>query len=180
MEFLTYEQKMEIAISNMHSDVSNLYSDKCIIDYSKTLNLEQLHNIINHKNVIVVHSPAFHFDVMTLKIQTTIDDRSRLLEVKRYTSTFNEFMNILDDSNLVFFYAGGKYNDEYSFSYHTLEIKSVQKYIDRLESIKRMNNMLDIYNTYKDIQDYVNSELFKQDMENQKIVDDFYTTIKTW
>jgi hypothetical protein len=182
MIFQTYEEKMTKLLMNINTfkTESPLEMTPTIINYT----LKEYHDIIIKENVLVVNNPLFVFDLHTLKVveysisaktnKASMFTASNLMTMKidslslqddDIDSDYVEYLNsaLWNEDFIWFLYTAVKVNNRSIIRLAKIEKKVIQKLIDRLDAIDRINSKLSLNNDLKTIREYVKSKQFSID-----------------
>lgn len=175
MKFQTYKQKMAILFKTVNFPETNLVTPM------DNLSFDELHDLCVKDNILMVECPNFSFDFGTMSIGMSkgmlmqTDPLVKPLHVSSFKfQTMEDFYtDFWNNKDLFFFYSGVKVNNYYTLRVAKIEFSKIEKAVNRYEAIVRLNSKINSKNTVESIQEYVNSDIFKSDMEqaNQDIND---------
>ena len=179
MQFQTYQEKMDMILKQL-SVMPNSNSLTLTTPIS-SLSFDEFHKILSHDNVIVIDMPAALFNFCTMKVSysgmnpamanlSAHDPYELAMCTKVEVSTFKtlditEFYQELEDENTIFFfYTGQKVCDQYNLRYGKLSLSIIKPAVDRFEAIQRINSIMNLNSSVKEIRDYVKSRQFSLEM----------------
>lgn len=168
--YQTYDQKvlmMARTMQDIERTSKMVHSKEFLADFEvKFVNLAKLHNILQRSNVSVIPAPQIRFDLETLSIVSNSEAETRdttiVLEVG---SPAEEFPT--DKDHHYFFYSARSLPERDWYRFAKVKMELLQPFVDRFESIRRMNEILnskDLEKTRK----YVKSKEFEKDLTNSK------------
>lgn len=187
MKFQTYKQKMATLFKTANFPETN--SNSILVTPMDNLSFDELHDLCVKDNILMVECPNFSFDFGTMSISKAFDYKPELskgmlmqtdplvkpLHVSSFKcQTMEDFYtDFWNNKDLFFFYSGVKVNNYYTLRVAKIEFSKIEKAVNRYEAIVRLNSKINSKNTVESIQEYVNSDIFKSDMEqaNQDIND---------
>lgn len=178
----TYDQKMYNIVKQimLYTTVPDAYSDTYSL---KNLNFDEYHKLCTPDNVTIVESPIFFFDFNEMQILSPPQDNNvslvKTLSVNGFKFESVDFFmeKIWNEKDLFFIYVGAKYpSGEVLIRYTSVKYQTVEKFIKRAESVKRIRKTLNALNSIEKIRKYVNSSVFVDDMTYAKM--DFDQLVK--
>jgi hypothetical protein len=179
MKFQTYEEKQRILLDSiMALKIEPTLNMKPTI---KNLRFDEYHRLIEKDNIFVINAPNFALNLITMKpvefnpgkqIENVYHDSIFItMAVKMYAgSSLDEFFDkMYNEEDFFFFYTGVRLGDKIQIRVAILDRNIIKEAISRFESSQRIQSILNFNSEINQIQDYVNSTLFSEDMENVSI-----------
>lgn len=162
----TYNEKMDIVIKHLNESQLRIPGTKMTSD----ITLGDYHQIIDNNNVVVISSPNINFDMENMRL--TNQDGEHVIRISAGPDiiSFKDFIKKIKTDDVVFFYPQVSCNTDNTLHVRYMTISSVKlkPYMDRLNAATRMKSIMNLNNSYEEIQSYVMSDDFKNDCATLK------------